>query len=124
MGYSSPCYHDGRVYGALSDEGKVFCVDAATGEFKWKADTGSVIYDSSFCYGGKEGGGAVSIACVNGTLTNLDAQSGKIVWQYRLGPGHLLGSPVADDEKVYMGSMSGKVVALPIHASLPTASGR
>jgi outer membrane protein assembly factor BamB len=120
MGYSSPCYHDGRVYGALSDEGKVFCVDAATGEFKWKADTGSAIYDSSFCWGG----GHVFIGCVNGTLNNLDAQNGKIEWQYRLGPGHLLGSPTADDEKVYMGSMSGKVVALPIRANQPTASRR
>ena len=118
MGYSSPCFHDGRIYGALADEGKVFCVDADTGEFKWKADTGSVIYDSSFCYGG----GHAFIACVNGTLNAIDAASGKIAWQYRLGPGHLLGSPVADDEKVYMGSMSGKVVALPIRGNQPTAS--
>jgi outer membrane protein assembly factor BamB len=116
MGYSSPLFHEGRVYGGLSDEGKVFCVDADTGEFKWKADTGSVIYDSSFCFGGEKENGTVFIGCVNGTLSALDADSGQIAWQYRLGPGHLLGSPAADEQNVYMGSMSGKVVALPVRS--------
>jgi outer membrane protein assembly factor BamB len=113
MGYSSPLYHDGRVYCALSDKGRVFCVDAKTGQFKWQTDTDSVIYDSSFCFGG----GNVFIGNVGGVLNSIDANTGKIEWQYRLGPGHLLGSPVADDKLVYMGSMSGKVVALPVHAS-------
>jgi outer membrane protein assembly factor BamB len=126
MGYSSPLFHDGKVYCGLSDEGKVFCVDANTGEMKWTAETGSVIYDSSFCFGGgtgeKQTGGNVFIACVNGTLSALNADTGKIDWQYRLGPGHLLGSPAADEQKVYMGSMSGKVIALPAHAAQPTAA--
>ena len=118
MGYSSPLFHDGRVYGALSDEGKVFCVDADTGDFKWTAETGAVIYDSSFCFGGdKAGGGNVFIGNVNGTLNSINAADGKIEWQYRMGPGHLLGSPAADAEKVYMGSMSGKVIAMPIKAT-------
>jgi outer membrane protein assembly factor BamB len=76
-----------------------------------------VIYDSSFCFGGdKTGGGSVFIGNVNGTLNALNAADGKIAWQYRMGPGHLLGSPAADAEKVYMGSMSGKVIAMPIKA--------
>jgi len=112
MGYSSPCYRDGRVYCALSDKGKTFCVDANTGEMLWQADVGSVIYDSSFCYGG----GNVFIGCVNGTFNAIDAGSGKLQWQYRLGPGHLLDSPAADDERVYISSMSGKVTALPTKA--------
>ena len=122
MGYSSPLFHEGRVYGALSDEGKVFCVDADTGQFNWQAETGSVIYDSSFCFGGDPQAGNVFIACVNGTLSAINADTGKIDYQYRLGPGHLLGSPAADEQKVYMGSMSGKVVALPVHVTEPTAA--
>ena len=125
MGYSSPLYHEGRVYCGLSDKGKVFCVDAKTGEFKWTADTGSVIYDSSFCYGGdKGGGGNVFIGCVNGVLSAINAGSGKIDYQYRMGPGHLLGSPIADDKFVYMGSMSGKVIALPLHAQRDTTASK
>ncbi|HYO10962.1 MAG TPA: PQQ-binding-like beta-propeller repeat protein [Tepidisphaeraceae bacterium] len=126
MGYSSPLFHDGKVYCALSDEGKVFCVNADTGKFIWTTPTGSVIYDSSFCHGGTGGGaggaGKVFIANVNGTLNALDAATGKIDWQYRMGPGHLLGSPTADEAKVYMGSMSGKVIALPVEKSPATAA--
>jgi outer membrane protein assembly factor BamB len=110
MGYSSPLYHHGRVYFALSDEGKTFCCDAKTGELKWTCETGSVIYDSSFAFGG----GHVFIGNVNGVINAIDAETGKIAWQYRVAPGHLLGSPVADDSNVYMGSMSGEVIALPI----------
>ncbi|MEA2708469.1 MAG: hypothetical protein QOF78_1070 [Phycisphaerales bacterium] len=118
MGYSSPLFNEGKVYCALSDEGKVFCADAETGELKWTTETGSVIYDSSFCHGGAAGAaGKVFIGNVNGTLNALNAADGKIEWQYRMGPGHLLGSPAADAEKVYMGSMSGKVIAMPIHAA-------
>lgn len=116
MGYSSPLYHAGFVYFALSDEGKTFCCDAKTGELKWTCDTGSVIYDSSFAFGGGEKNGKVFIGNVNGTVNAIDAASGKLAWQYRMKPGHLLGSPVADNDTVYMGSMSGEVIALPINA--------
>ena len=110
MGYSSPLYREGKVYFALSDEGKTFCCDAKTGELKWTCETGSVIYDSSFAFGGDH----VFIGNVNGTINAIDADTGKLAWQYRMAPGHLLGSPVADDSHVYMGSMSGEVIALPI----------
>jgi outer membrane protein assembly factor BamB len=113
MGYSSPCYHDGRVYCALSDEGKTFCVNADSGEMLWTADTGSVIYDSSFCFGG----GNVFIGCVNGTASAIRAADGKLLWQYRLGPGHLLASPAADDQLVYFSSLSGDVTALPVNSN-------
>ncbi|HWP39341.1 MAG TPA: PQQ-binding-like beta-propeller repeat protein, partial [Tepidisphaeraceae bacterium] len=110
MGYSSPLYDRGRVYCALGDEGKVFCADAATGQILWQNDAGSVIYDSSFCLGG----GNVFIATVSGVVCAFDAQSGARRWQYRLAPGHVLASPVADDQRVYIGSMNGNVTALPV----------
>ena len=118
MGYSSPLFHEGRVYAALSDEGKVFCVNADTGDFVWTTETGAVIYDSSFCFGG----GNVFIGNVNGTLNAINAADGKLAWQYRMGPGHLLGSPAADAERVYMGSMSGKVIAMPIKSAQPAGT--
>jgi outer membrane protein assembly factor BamB len=97
----------------LSDKGRVFRADAGTGHIDWEADTGSVIYDSSFCFGG----GNVFIGCVDGTFSAIDANTGKIQWQYRLGPGHVLDSPAADDKQVYISSMSGKVTALPVKAN-------
>ena len=113
MGYSSPLYRDGRVYCALSDEGKTFCVDANTGSFIWTAETGSVIYDSSFAFGG----GNVYIGCVEGIFNAIRAEDGKMMWQYRLGPGHVLASPATDEKHVFIASMSGKVTALPHGAS-------
>jgi outer membrane protein assembly factor BamB/3',5'-cyclic AMP phosphodiesterase CpdA len=110
MGYSSPLYHDGRIYCALGDEGKVFCADAKTGEILWRGECGSVIYDSSFCFGG----GRVFIATVSGIVSAFDARTGERAWQYRLAPGHVLCSPAADDGHVYIGSMNGNVTALPI----------
>jgi outer membrane protein assembly factor BamB len=118
MGYSSPLYHDGRVYAALADEGKVFCVDAGSGEMKWTAETGAVIYDSGFCFGG----GNVFIGNVDGTLNALRAADGKVQWKYRMAPGHLLGSPAADAGRVYMGSMSGQVIAVPIRGTTQSAA--
>jgi outer membrane protein assembly factor BamB len=119
MGYSSPLFRDGKVYCALSDEGKVFCVDADTGNFHWTTETGSVIYDSGFCADAT--GEHVFIGNVNGTLNCLRAADGQIAWQYRMAPGHLLGSPAADDTHVYMGSMSGEVIAVPIRATAQVA---
>jgi outer membrane protein assembly factor BamB len=113
MGYSSPIYRDDKVYCALSDEGKVFCADANSGHVDWVGETGAEIYDSSFAFGG----GNVFIGCVNGVFSALDASSGKMMWQYRLGAGHVLDSPATDDKLVFISSMSGKVTALPLHAT-------
>ena len=92
LGYSSPLYHDGRVYCAIGDEGNVFCVDARDGRRIWQAQTKDVIYDSSCVLAG----GKVFVGSVNGTFNAIDAADGQIVWQYRLGPGHVLASPAAD----------------------------
>jgi len=110
LGYSSPLYHDGKVYCAISEGGNVFCVNAKDGKPLWQNKTGSVIYDSSFAYAN----GQVFIASVDGTFSCLNAQSGKIQWQYSLGPGHCLASPTTDERQVYIANMAGQVTALPL----------
>ena len=113
MGYSSPCYHDGKVYFALSDKGETWCANADSGDILWHRDVGSVIYDGGFCFGG----GKVFVGCVSGVFNAIDATSGEIAWKYSLGPGHLLGTGAADDSHVYIGSMNGNVFALPTNKS-------
>lgn len=111
LGYSGPLYKDGRIYNAsLTGKGLVFCFEAATGAKLWETPTGSVIYDSSCAWGG----GKVFVGSVDGTFSALRAGDGKLAWQYRLGPGHLLASPATDAVRVYIASMSGKVFALPL----------
>jgi outer membrane protein assembly factor BamB len=111
MGYSSPCFHDGKVFFALTDGGTTWCANADTGEILWQRDVGSVIYDGGFCFGG----GNVFIGCVSGVFNAIDATTGKIAWQYRLAPGHLLATGAADNNKVYISSMNGIVTALPVN---------
>jgi len=112
LGYSGPLFRDGKIYIAIGDEGRTFCLDATKGELLWTCDTGSVIYDSSFAFAG----GNVFIGCVSGQFNAIDAATGKMVWQYRLAPGHLLASPATDEKNVYIGTMSGQIVALPANA--------
>ena len=104
----------GPVRRAVEQSGGIEFVPsvAATGKLDWTCGTGSEIYDSSFAWGG----GNVFIGCVNGVFSAIDAKAGKLEWQYRLGPGHVLDSPATDDKSVYISSMSGKVTALPLHA--------
>lgn len=109
LGYSSPLYHDGLVYCAISNKGNVFAADANTGEIRWQTQTGSDIYDSSFTFSS----GRVFIGNVDGTFSSLDARTGKIAWQYQLGPGHVLASPAADDSRVFIANMAGNVFAFP-----------
>jgi outer membrane protein assembly factor BamB len=109
LGYSGPLFQDGKIYVAIGDEGRTFCLDAKKGELLWQCDTGSVIYDSSFAFAG----GNVFVGNVSGQFNAINAKSGKIVWKYRLAPGHLLASPATDDRNVYIATMSGQIVALP-----------
>ncbi len=118
LGYSGPLYRDGKIYNAsLTDTGRVFRFNAQTGAKEWETATGSVIYDSSCT----ESGGSVFVGSVNGTFSALSAQSGVLRWQYRLAPGHLLASPVADTERVYIATLSGDVVAFPVSGARGSA---
>ncbi len=110
MGYSSPLYHDGVVYGCLSDESKVFAADAATGAIKWEHETGHVVYDSSFCWAN----GQVVIGCVDGTVQSYDAATGERKWEYKLDHGHLLATGAADETHFYIASLLGRVTAIPL----------
>jgi outer membrane protein assembly factor BamB len=114
FGYSSPVVtQDGRLYiGTLGDTGSVVCLDARTGKLTWRADTGSVIYDSSCAVSG----GVVTIGSVNGDFHALSALDGKVLGTYHLGTGHLLASPAMtpDGRTAFIGSMGNAVTALHI----------
>jgi outer membrane protein assembly factor BamB len=110
VGYSSPCYHDGKVYCAIGDQGHVFCWNASDGKQLWQSKVLGVIYDSSFTFAADR----VFIGTVEGTFNAIQADTGKVIWSYRLGAGHVFASPAADDHQVYIASLSGRVTALPV----------
>jgi len=47
-------------------------------------------------------------------VTSLSADDGKIIGQYRMPPGHILSSPVAEKGRVYMASLSDHVMAFDV----------
>ncbi|MBV9773102.1 MAG: PQQ-binding-like beta-propeller repeat protein [Gemmatimonadetes bacterium] len=107
VGYSSPALVDDRIYiGCLGDRGEVRCISATDGKEVWTAATGNVIYDSSPAVAD----GRVSIGSVNGLLSILDTNDGRIVTQYRLPVGHFLSSPAAGNGSVYAASYSDVVM--------------
>jgi outer membrane protein assembly factor BamB len=108
LGYSGPLFQKGKIYNAsLTGTGNVYSFDAATGAKQWETPTGSVIYDSSCA----AVNGTVFVGSVNGTFSALRQSDGTLLWQYRLGPGHLLASPVTDDSRVFIANMDGTVAA-------------
>jgi len=112
FGYSSPCLVGDRIYiGCLGDNfGETRCLSARDGSEIWMTATGSPIYDSSFCHAD----GVVTIGSVPGLVTSLAADDGKILGQYRMPPGHILSSPVAEKGRVYAASLSDHVMAFDV----------
>ncbi|MBC7805943.1 MAG: PQQ-binding-like beta-propeller repeat protein, partial [Akkermansiaceae bacterium] len=98
----------GTIYNAsLTGLGFVYAFDAVTGKQKWVSPTGSVIYDSSCA----AANGTVFVGSVSGVFSALRQSDGGLLWQYQLGPGHLLASPVTDGARVYIANMDGTVAA-------------
>lgn len=97
FGHSSPMVVKDRIYvGCLGDKGEVRCLDMS-GKEVWTAATGSVIYDSSPAVAD----GVVSIGSVDGTLSLIEAETGRIIHQHRVITGHFLSTPAAGDGWIY-----------------------
>ena len=109
-GYSSPANFDDKViFGSLS--GHVFALNEVTGDSLWTtrlAQPADPVFDSSpwiqYPF--------VFVGSIHGVLYGLDFETGKICWQYKLNDNYIFSSPVADRERVYIGSCDGSVYAV------------
>jgi outer membrane protein assembly factor BamB len=109
FGYSSPFYADGVVYcGGLGKNGDAYAISAKDGAILWRCPTGAENYDSSAILLGRQ----VVIGSVRGTVSWIDAKTGKIEGQYNLPPGHCFSSPAGFRDTVYITSMNNNVYAL------------
>lgn len=110
FGYPSPLLKEGVVYcGALGERGLVYAIDVRTGQPRWVAETGRVMYDS----GCASAQGCIFTAAVNGVVYWLEERSGRIVGSYQLGEGHVFCVPDTDGERFVIGSLNGAVYAFP-----------
>ena len=90
---SAPAIADGAVY-AADDRSRIWCFDGATGETRWQVDSlgrpvkGIVqrlqVVDRSLVVG-----------CYDGTVTRLDAATGRLAWRLRVGAA-VHATPVVD----------------------------
>ena len=80
--------------------------DAGETHVAWRVPTGAPFISSILYYSG-----LIYMANGNGIVTAVDAETGRRVWQDRLG-GIYSASPVAGDGKVYFFSETGETIVL------------
>ena len=114
--FSSPAVVDGKVYVGSTDK-NWYCLDAYTGEMIWNFTTGHYVRASCAVVGGK-----VFTGGDDGYFYALDAEDGEELWNTSAGgffpssidPGEAdaRSSPVVIGNRVYVGSLDGKVYCL------------
>ncbi len=104
--YSSPAVTDGKVFIGSSD-GKVYCLNAATGALIWNSTISNGVTPSPAVVDGRVYVGTWG----DDRVYCLDAADGGFIWSYKTGSG-VVSSPAVVDGRVYIGSYDGKVYCL------------
>jgi len=102
----SPIVARSTVY-VMNNDAKVFAINAATGEVKWKRRVGELSASSPAFAHEK----LYLTTLEPGQAVALDAKTGKVAWRREL-PGRSESSPVVQGGRVYFGAESGDVFAL------------
>ncbi len=90
---SAPAIADGAVY-AADDRSRIWCFDGATGETRWQADSlGRPV--KGIVQRLQVVDGSVVVGCYDGTVTRLDAATGRLAWRWRVGAA-VHATPVVD----------------------------
>ena len=115
--FSSPAVVDGVVY--VGQGRDVYALDAASGQLRWRYETGSGVYSSPAVVDG-----VVYVGSYDDYLYALDAASGQLRWRYETG-NRVYSSPAVVDGVVYVGSRDNYLYAVvpPTLASAPQAGG-
>jgi outer membrane protein assembly factor BamB len=87
-----------------SNDNNVYGLDAATGEERWRYETGDSVTSSPAV-----AEGVVFIGSFDGYVYGLDSATGGERWRYQAGP--ILSSPSVVGNVVYFGSADGRLLA-------------
>ena len=123
---SSPAIANGKLFIGACD-GKCYCLPLEdpngdglinNSEIHWKFDTGCYIYASPTVMNGKVYIGTGSYSKMAGApeiykIFCIDENNGNKIWDYRT-ESHIMGTPSIGYEKLYIGSMDGKLYCLPL----------
>jgi outer membrane protein assembly factor BamB len=102
---ASPAVEGGRVY--IGDySGRIYAVDAATGETLWTHRTSGEIRSSAAVFAG-----SVFVGSYDGGLYALNAEDGARQWLFQTG-AKIFSSPAVAAGTVYVGSTDGALYAV------------
>ena len=121
---SSPAVSDGVVYFG-SDSGFLYALDTASGQEKWRFQTGDneyFSYDHSNHSSPAVSDGVVYVGSNEGFLYAVDAQSGQEKWRFQAGD-EVRSSPAVSDGVVYFASIEYDPVSVPTLEELERRSG-
>jgi outer membrane protein assembly factor BamB len=112
---SSPAVVGERVYaGSGYGHPEIFCLDAKTGDVKWRnvvdlpAFASPVVYGGHVFFGIGTGDLLTSSDSPAGALLCVDAKDGNIVWRFNVADG-VHGKPAVDGDRVFFGSRDGNL---------------
>lgn len=92
---------------AGSNDGFLYCLNAATGAENWKYQTGGCVISKPAL----TAGGNVVFGSEDGKVYCLNAATGQLAWSYETG-GAVLSDPLVDGNAVYIGCGDGKIYCL------------
>lgn len=102
---TQPVVAGGILYiGSL--DGKMYALDAMTGQIKWTLETAGPIRHSAAVVGGR-----VFFGSHDTNIYALDSASGGVIWAFNTGAG-ISTAPVVANGTVYIGSRDGSFYAL------------
>jgi len=103
--FSSPAVVDGKVY-VGSNDGKIYCLNAATGASIWNYTTGDMVSSSPAV-----AGGSVYVGSWDNKVYCLRASDGYKEWEFPTGDD-VVAPPAVVDGYVYVGSSDNKIYCL------------
>ena len=106
---SAPLLMEGRLYVAALD-GKISCVDAATGAALWTYAVPASRRSSIVRSSPASDGDILVTGCDNGALYALDVKDGALRWSAKTGAS-IAGSPAMAGGLVFVGSLDGTFYA-------------
>jgi outer membrane protein assembly factor BamB len=107
---SSLLLDNGRLFAATL-EGRLYCLNAATGEERWRYQVGTKSQRKPIRSAPAMTGGLVVFGSDAGLVTALDAPTGQLRWSVRMGSSVFAGA-AASEGTVVIGDLLGRVVGI------------
>ena len=87
-----PVVAAGRVYVSRQDANEIVCLDAGSGEVRWRYSTPSYVDSPPTVVDGR-----LLFGCADGQVYCLNAADGALIWRFRVAPAEML---IVDDSRV------------------------